>query len=357
MMDRTLVLAGLFCVATGCAGAEDRGAPQEGETDNATSSPPLDSDPGTDPTTPPDEDDDGGTSSDPGDETGESGGEESSGSGVELRRLALEVQGLETLLGGFHYEGWAIIDGAPVSFGKFNVDASGVATDLEGIAVPDSVFDAGRDLTVATDFVITIEVDGDVDITPGVTHILAGPLDGEEADLTVGEELAIGTNFGDAAGVFILATPTDGPDTNETAGLWFFDLSVAPPVPGLSLPELADGWVYEGWAVVDGVPLTTGRFEVADVEDFAAPFSGEEAGPPVPGEDFLVDPPDGVDFPANLQGATAVITVEPEPDFSDAPFSIKPLLAEIPEQAADHQVFALDRDTSSLPTGTVTLIE
>ena len=39
-----------------------------------------------------------------------------------VETLDLQFSGLEPLTNGFHYEGWAIIDGSPVSTGKFNVD-------------------------------------------------------------------------------------------------------------------------------------------------------------------------------------------------------------------------------------------
>ena len=43
----------------------------------------------------------------------------------EFATLELSFNGLEPLESGFHYEGWAIIDGSPLTTGKFNVDSNG----------------------------------------------------------------------------------------------------------------------------------------------------------------------------------------------------------------------------------------
>jgi len=278
--------------------------------------------------------------------------EESTGeSESEHTHVQIEASTLDTMSGGFHYEGWGLIDGAPVSTGKFNVDASGAVTDLDGIAIPDGVFDAGRDLSVATEFIITIESPGDVDITPAETHYLGGVLEGVDASLTVdGGTLAFATDFTDAVGHYILATPTDGPESNETSGAWWIDLSVQPPQPGLEIPELPPGWEYEGWVVIDGMPVSTGRFLYADAPDFSDEFSGPQGGPPFPGEDLLVDAPEGLDFPAEIRGRNVVVTVEPQPDDSPTPFTLKPLAAEVPEDAATMHSFEMINQAEGFPS-------
>lgn len=276
---------------------------------------------------------------------------------VERRIAEVTAEGMESLSNGFHYELWAIIDGSPATVGKFNIDAGGTVVDLQGIAVPDSQFDAGRDLREAVDFVITIEGAGDVDITPGVSKYLAGPSDEDTAELVVSDGRALGDDFAQSVGRFILATPTNGADTEEESGVWWRDLSVDPPAPGLVLPTLPPGWEYEGWAVIDGNPVTTGRFVGTNVEDFDDPFSGSEPGPMVPGEDFLVNAPDGMTFPTDLSGQTIVVSIEPEPDDSPLPFTLKPLVAEISPVAATHQSLAMELNLGSLPRATITLLE
>ncbi len=290
--------------------------------------------------------------------SGDSGMSTDAGDEMELHHAMAEAQGIHTLHAGFHYEGWALLDGAPVSLGKFNVDASGAITDLDGIAIAGGLLNGGRDLREASEFILTIEGVGDVDITPAETHFLAGDHVDHSAVLTVGGgTLAFGDDFTTAQGAFILATPTDGPDNNESSGLWFLDLSTEPPSPGLELPELPAGWEYEGWAVVDDMPITTGRFLDPSESDFAAPFSGKLGGPNVPGEDLLVNPPKGVDFPAELRGAAAVITIEPQPDDSPAPFgALRPVVGDVPDNAATGQTFVMTNNADTFPTLTLTLV-
>jgi hypothetical protein len=150
---------------------------------------------------------------------GSSGGESSDGSSEsgliegELTVAELAVEGIEPLANGFHFELWAIIDDAPITVGKFNIDASGAVVDLDGVAIPDAHFNAGRDISVASSFVLTIEAAGDNDITPGISKYLAGPLMGDSSRMTLDSETALGTDFSESEGTFILATPTDGPDS------------------------------------------------------------------------------------------------------------------------------------------------
>jgi hypothetical protein len=271
--------------------------------------------------------------------------------------LVLSFAGLEPLTNGFHYEGWAIIGGAPVTTGKFNVDAGGALVDLTGAAIAGGSFDTGEDLSDATAIVITIEPMGDVDAVPASTHIVSGAVAGGSAGLSVGDGSALGNDFTDASGSYILATPTNGDATNENSGIWFLSLATGSPAEGLDLPVLPAGWEYEGWAVISGTPVTTGRFTATDVVDFSDPYSGTMAGPAFPGEDFLVNPPTGLTFPTDLAlaGATAVISIEPEPDDSTAPFTLKPLVGPIAANATDHVTYSILTNLASFPTGTATI--
>ena len=282
--------------------------------------------------------------------------EGSSGADIELRNARLQIDGLGTLSGGFHYELWAIIDNFAATVGKFNVDGGQVVVDLRGIAVPDATFDAGRDLRTATSFVVTIETAGDVDITPGVSKYVAGPLEDGQSLMVVQSSQTLG-DYSGASGQFILATPTDSTDVTEEAGVWWLDLSVEPPAPGLMLPELPEGWEYEGWAVIDGTPVSTGRFRDVNAADFGNPFSGLERGPMVPGEDLLDNAPKGLEFPADLRGQSVVVTIEPEPDFDDGPFTLRPLTADVDPMAATMQSMSMTLQIETFPTATVVLVE
>jgi hypothetical protein len=78
-------------------------------------------------------------------------------------------------------------------------------------------------------------------------------------------------------------------------------------------------------------------------------------GPPFPGEDFLVNAPSGLTFPTDLSGTTQVISIEPDPDNSSAPFLLKPLVATVPSPAMDHVTYAMSSNVAnSFPTGTAT---
>ena len=273
----------------------------------------------------------------------------------ELTTLALSFIGLEPLENGFHYEGWAIIDGSPLTTGKFNVDSNGGLVTTTGSAIAGGTFDTGTDLSDASAIVITIEPSGDVDDVPANTHIIAGAVSGVSAALSVGDGSALGDDFAGATGSYILATPTNDPAADENSGIWFLSLASGSPAEGLDLPTLPLGWAYEGWAVIGGTPVTTGRFTATDVVDLGDPFSGTEPGPPFPGEDFLVNAPTGLVFPTDLAGATAVISIEPEPDDSAAPFTLKPLAGPIPSNATDHVTYSIPSNLASFPTGTATI--
>lgn len=273
-----------------------------------------------------------------------------------METLDLSFVGLEALAGGFHYEGWAIIDGAAVSTGKFNVDGSGALTTVAGTAIPGGSFETGIDLMSSTAIVLTIEPSGDTDTMPSDTHVLAGPVSSGMASLSAGDGAALGNDFLSATGDYILATPTDGAMNNENSGIWFLSLASGSPAVGLSLPTLPAGWAYEGWVVIGGQPVTTGRFTAVDMVDDDDPFSSTMAGPPFPGEDFLVNAPTGLTFPTDIAGGTAVISIEPEPDDSAMPYTLKPLMGGIDAAAVDHVTYAVpNMAATTFPSGSAVI--
>ncbi|PHN99368.1 hypothetical protein CSC82_34410, partial [Rhodobacteraceae bacterium 4F10] len=110
----------------------------------------------------------------------------------------------------------------------------------------------------------------------------------------------------------------------------------------------------------NGVPVTTGKFTKLAATDEFDGFSGPMDLPVpngadgfFPGEDFLVNAPDGVTFPTDLRGSTIVITVEPNPDNSPAPFTFKPLAKKIADDAPDHVAIDLGAGPLVTITGTV----
>lgn len=264
--------------------------------------------------------------------------------------LSLDIEGLEALEAG-HYEGWAIFGEEKVSTGKFAISDGGALQTLSGDAV--SEFEVERDLTAADQIVITIEPDGDTDGDPSGIVVLAGPVSGDTASLGFPVDLS------GISGGYILATPTDDDDTNELAGVWFLDPEG--PAPALSLPALPGGWVYEGWGVTQGTPLSSGRFDGPEGADFDDPFSGPNAGPQFPGEDFLANLPDAITPPVNLADGSSVIVISIEPDLDGVdptgagPFSIKPLVAPVEADFADHILAGMDANPSSIPSGSARL--
>ncbi len=255
--------------------------------------------------------------------------------------LRAEFDGLEPLGDGYVYEGWLIVDGGPVSTGRFSVDETGQPDPAE--------FDVNDDdAESATLFVLTIEpADGD-DPAPADTHVLAGAWDGNTADLSVGHEAAIGDDFATASGAYILNTPSSA-DTDEDfdQGIWWLDPASGPGA-SLELPALPAGWSYEGWVVGPDGPISTGRFTSADVSDSddAGDTSGSDGAPPFPGQDF-------VDPPIVLTDFAAVISVEPEPDDSAAPFAIKPLIDMTIEDVGIGVLQAMGNAADGTPTGKV----
>ncbi|WP_067145922.1 anti-sigma factor [Pseudotamlana agarivorans] len=257
--------------------------------------------------------------------------------------LDLNISGLENLGTDYVYEGWIMVDGSPLTTGRFTVNDSG---ELSQSSFPMM----SEDLSSATAFILTIEPAVGDDPAPSKTKLLAGDFSGDTGALSISHAAALGNNFETAAGEYILATPTNGSNNDENSGIWFLNLASGSPSVGLNLPTLPEGWKYEGWGV-QGQPLTTGTFTMVDEADDFDGFSGTMSGPPFPGEDFLMNAPTGVSFPLDLAGGVAVISIEPYPDNSPAPFLLKPLVGNIPSDAMDHVTYSMSQNLN-FPTGT-----
>ena len=251
-----------------------------------------------------------------------------------------------------HYEGWAIVGGSPISTGKFNVNMDGTPVALGGGAVIDE-FDAGVDITAATDIKITLEPPGDSDDIPSGLVVVAGAVSGLTADLTAAiPNLDMLTNM--TTGAFFLATPSDNPDNpdNNNQGIWY--LTMPGPEPGFqNLPDIGPNWNYEGWVVdVSGAPMpyTTGKFSMASGAD------SDEAGcmgggPPFPGQDF-VDFQCGPTLNLDSGDFVTVLTIEPVPDNSAMPFLFKPLAGPIPTDGVGMNAIPMTNQVAdTFPTG------
>ena len=278
-------------------------------------------------------------------------------SSVTPTRAVLKItnNGLTPLLNGYHYENWVLVGGKALPACKFNINASGQIVNLDGSVITNGEFATGKELTGATSVVVTIEPTGDTDTIPAKTHIVAGDISGNAASLTVGHPMALGNSFAAAIGDFILGTPTDSHRTNENSGIWFLKLDGGPK-QGLILPTLPAGWKYEGWTVIAGKPVSTGRFSMPTTADESAPFSGPSPGPAFPGEDFLRNAPAGLTFPTDVRGGKAVISIEPDSDDSPLPFELKPLVGDIPAAAVDHTNLPLGNNASVFPSASAQLL-
>ncbi|MDA1190446.1 MAG: hypothetical protein O3A46_02040 [Candidatus Poribacteria bacterium] len=271
------------------------------------------------------------------------------------KSVALSFSGLSPLQGGSHYEGWAVVAGEPVSTGKFNVGADGSLVDMNGNAVPLGEFKLSRSIAGAAAIVISVESTGDDDAYPSLTHILGGNVVSNTAQLKIDHPAALRDNFADASGKFVLATPSNEVTTDEKSGIWWMEPTSEGATKGLNLPRLPEGWVYEGWVVVNGVPVSTGTFTHADFSDNSEPHGGIMPSPTFPGEDFLANAPKGFTFPVDLSGAQARITVEATPDDAPAPSTLKVSTASIPTDAATMVVYTMENTAVSFPTGTAIL--
>jgi len=153
---------------------------------------------------------------------------------------------------------------------------------------------------------ITIEPDGSTASTPAGMQILSGVFIDRVAELTV----PISADIVSAAGSLRVFTPTDGPNTNENAGLWMVD---AAGDPSLNLPDTTAALQYETFIEIGGQNLNLGRFDTVDNRDdfcrFCADFA-EFPQPERPGDDLLLNPPDGLVFPRDISGGIVRISLE-----------------------------------------------
>lgn len=272
--------------------------------------------------------------------------------------LTIEVsfENLLNLKGDYIYELWFIVDDEPVSISRFLPENPG-----EPIAAKKSV---AKNASAA---VVTIEPTQNDDPDPSKTHILAGQINTgttgaggsaktlASAELTTTSERALGTDFSDVSGDYILKTPTTESTDDYNQGIWFLDPSGNSPVTSLDLPELPEGWTYEGWVVNTAVnspaPTTTGRFRNLEGTDSdgAGDAAGPKPAPSFPGQDFI-DP--SLDL-ANGD-YQVVISVEPKPDNSEKPFTLKPLLDRPIEDVGAGTLQSLTRnDEMALPAGSI----
>ncbi len=282
--------------------------------------------------------------------------------------VSFQATNLDPLEKG-HYEGWVVVGDKKISFGSFNINKQKQLVDLSGRAI--SEFRTKEKVERVDVFAISIEPDNDTDPGPSQSLILFGKATNNRADLSFGTGLNQ-IDFNKLSGRYVLGTPTDDPDKNETAGVWFADPTNAPKlVASLSLPDAPAGWKYEGWAVPGGLnapggpkPISTGRFaKVSGPDEFSGYNSTKKPAPPFPGEDFIQNLPFELKGPLAMDDGESLVVISIEPDFDgvdptgDGPSQLKPLVGKIPAGAKDHFLYNLELKKESLPTGLASLIQ
>ena len=262
-------------------------------------------------------------------------------------RVVLKIDRLEDLGPNAQYEGWIIVNEVPKSTGRFTVNSAGELSQ--------TTFDVdASDLNAAKTFVLTVEPMPDPDADPSNVKLLAGDFMVNLAEINTSHPDALGNDFTGITSKYLLSTPTTASTADEKSGVWFID--AATQTAGLqNLPALPAGWQYEGWAVINGTPVTTGKFSTASGADNSAPYSGPMQGPPFPGEDFVQSAPAGLTFPTDLTSNKVVISIETVPDNSSSPFGLKPLDATVPNPSAPMVNYPMNNVAAvSFPAGTVT---
>ena len=94
------------------------------------------------------------------------------------KNLTINITGLEALGSDYVYEGWVIVNGAPISTGTFTEVNSGQTFSVDAVQ-----------LDAATKFVLSIEPAGETGtaaVTPADTKLVVGDFSGNSAVVSVG---------------------------------------------------------------------------------------------------------------------------------------------------------------------------
>lgn len=252
-----------------------------------------------------------------------------------------------------------IIDEDNIAYvvGKFFHQQENIVLNEVGGIIQDGIFNLPIEANKVISARLLIFDDSNL-AQPLLIPFLGGVIKNDRSLLTFNQ-----VDFTSSAGQFMLASPTDNNSlVNERSGLWFGD--AVKNQPKLLLPDLPNGWVYEGWALIDEQPLTTGRFKKTNRQDLFSGFSDNQGiTPSFPGEDFLRDPPVGVffglEFPLDLVGQSAMVTIEPDNNGTDpggaGPFGAIILKKDISRLAESGKLYDLDLALDTLPKATVVL--
>lgn len=277
-------------------------------------------------------------------------------------RVSLVLTNMAELPVDKQYAVWGVINSTPLLIGTFKMEGERVVPTL-GTHYEDGEFLTATDVSAAGEVYITVEHAATTPSHPTSARYLTSNV--EEGIGALSSSLRDLDGF---RGEYILASPTDTSDTNETSGVWFMHRNEDGTYSAaLSLPELPDGWNYQGWVRHEGRVLTTGTFRQGNMQDGFALYGGDVPGPAFPGEDFLLQAPESfaAAFPLNLTtGETEVfITIEPvltsaqDQDASSVSgiFQFTVLHTEISEDADENVNYPMDAESLVLPSGIVVI--
>jgi len=261
------------------------------------------------------------------------------------------------------YEAWAHSDALSItdSLGTFQVSPKGQLLTAGRAPIKDNILQSTLAQKEISGFFVTIEPDADTDEGPSPIKLLEGKF-------VNGSALAKfqAVNVLNANGQYLLATPTNGPNTNEASGVWFVRLSESgnTAFPALTLEQTQNGFVYQGWVEREGKFLSTGKFDRSDFLDSSALYGikeGTDFG--FPGEDFLANAPQGFTFPLNLADGKTNVFVSVEPNIEgvdptgEKPFQLRFLKATISEFAQPGTNYDLTLDILKFPVIIIELIK
>jgi hypothetical protein len=269
------------------------------------------------------------------------------------REISLTFLNLEDLGDGHTYSAWLQDGPTYIPAGNFSMGAGGAPTPSK-LSVSEQSFRGAEAL------VISIEAAGAQPAQPSAQRILAGEIQGAQAQLSIADQRALDDPFTGVGAQYILETATTAETTDYNQGIYWcvpgvfmgIPEPVVPDDPNLdtTMPLLPPGWVYEGWVVHGGVPVSTGRITspLEPDSDQLGPAAGPLPGMPFPGQEFI-------DPPKDLIGGEAWLTVEPEPDYSPLPSPLRVLVDTIVEDKGPAGMqWTINSAAATRPSGVAT---
>lgn len=304
----------------------------------------------------------------------------------QVSKIDLQVTGLNTLGDSAWYECWIMWTEGEGDNIKNIYESIGLLTDYNGEVHSRSANVNLGYIQRMINLIITIEEDivpgYRVIVTPTSTDsakgpssykIIAGKVTANSSKFNVGNDLILDFDFEKSQAKYILDTPTDTLNNNPKRGIWFLNLDTTisdiedssgtvigtdttiSQESGLDLPELPNGWIYEGWIIMNSDTVSIGTFvEPYGADDSSKYGAGTAGGYNFPGEDFIENPPPGIIFPTDLSGKQIFITIDaPHPATSYTPFRLIPYISTVPMNCESKTNYSMQNNSESFPNGSI----